>query len=95
LTRSGTTTIYVQKAADGKLQSISFYDDAGKRFSMEHYNQKAPHKLIIDGEKVNLKNTPHEHQTRVLDGQNGAYQKKQVRLLDENGKPISGWVNEK
>lgn len=62
---------------------------------MEHYNQKAPHKLTIDGNKVNLKNTPHEHQTNTLVGPNGPYLKKQVRVLDENGRPISGWANEK
>jgi hypothetical protein len=59
---------------------------------MEHYNQKASHKVNIDGNKVNLKNTPHEHQTRTIEG---PYQKKQVRILDSNGRPTSGWLNEK
>jgi len=88
-------SIYTQKSADGKLQSINYYDENGKRFSMEHYNQKAPHKVTLDGEEYNLKNNPHEHQTRTIEGPNSSYQKKQVRILDENGKPVTGWGNER
>jgi hypothetical protein len=62
---------------------------------MEHYNQKAPHKVTLDGKKYNLKNTPHEHQVRTIEGPSGPYQKKQVRILDEDGRPLTGWGNEK
>jgi hypothetical protein len=61
----------------------------------EDYRQLASHKVTIDGVKYDLKNHPHEHQTRTLEGPKGPYQKKQVRILDEQGKPITDWVNEK
>jgi len=88
-------SIYTQRTRDGKIKSISYYDDTGKQFSREDYTQKASHKVTIDGEKYNLKNHPHEHQNRTIQGPSGPYLKKQVRILDANGKPITGWVNEK
>jgi RHS repeat-associated protein len=87
-------SIWETEYADGKRR-VTYYDENGKPFSREDYGQLAHHKVTIDGLKYDLKNHPHEHQTRTIVGPKGPYQKKQVRILDEYGKPKTGWVNEK
>ncbi len=88
-------SIYVQRTSGGRKRTVSYYDNNGKQFSHEDYIQKANHKMNIDGQRYNLKNNVHEHQTNIINGPHGPYQKKQVRILDAHGKPITGWANEK
>ncbi|MDL2275862.1 HINT domain-containing protein [Desulfosarcina sp. OttesenSCG-928-G10] len=87
-------SIYVQRTVDGKVQRVAYYDENGKLFSREDYIQRSDHVVNVNGQKYNLKNHPHDHQTRTVEGPNGPYQKNQVRILDQNGKPITGWTNE-
>ena len=87
-------SIWETQYPDGKRR-VTYFDEHGRPFSREDYGQKSRHLLKIEGRRVDLKNTPHEHQTRTLQGPNSPYHKKQVRLLDQNGMPASGWVNEK
>ena len=90
---SKPNSIHIQTAKDGRVKSITYYDDAGKPFSREDYLQQARHRVEIDGKRFDLGKVPHEHQLRTFEGPNGAYQKWQVRILDEFGNPLTGWAN--
>jgi hypothetical protein len=91
---SAPNSIYEQTTPDGQLVRRGNYDQEGNLFSREDYMQTSPHKVEIDGTRYNLRNQPHEHALRTLTAPDGTtYQKWQVRILDQNGNPITGWVN--
>ena len=91
---STPNSIYEQTTPDGQLMRRSYYDQEGRLFSREDYMQTSPHRVEIDGVRYNLRNQPHEHALRTLTAPDGTtYQKWQVRILDQNGNPITGWVN--
>ncbi|MBJ6760055.1 VCBS repeat-containing protein [Myxococcaceae bacterium JPH2] len=72
---------------------VTYYDEAGNTFTREDYGQEAPHKVEINGVKYNLNKVPHEHRLNTVQGPKGEYKKHQVRILDDNGNPKTGWVN--
>ncbi len=91
---SSPNSTYVQKNNSGEITGMYFYNSKGENFSMFHFKQGASHKVRFDGQRFDLKNHPHEHQTRWLTAPNGnLYQKEQVRLISPTGKPSSIWVN--
>lgn len=92
--KSISNSIWETKYPNGNRR-VTYFDEHGKPFSREDYGQQARHIISVDGQRINLKNTPHEHQTRTLNGPGGPYLKNQVRVLDTNGNPTSGWINEK
>ncbi|MBF0548817.1 MAG: hypothetical protein HQM08_30630 [Candidatus Riflebacteria bacterium] len=87
-------SIWVTEYPNGNRR-VTYFNEQGEPFSREDYGQDSRHIVKIKSQEVNLKKYPHEHQTRTLPGAKGPYQKKQVRILDENGYPISDWTNEK
>ena len=87
-------SIYVQHTLDMRLKSVSYYDAIGIGFSREDYVQKSSHPIVIGGTRYNLNKFPHEHRERLVNGPVNDFSQKQIRVLDINGKPITGWEYE-
>jgi hypothetical protein len=88
-------SIYIQKTADGRIKTISYYDELGNQYSYkDFFHLRGKHKIVIEGKRINLMNVPHEHRTILLRSPNGnIYKKRAIRLLDKFGDPISGWYD--
>ena len=91
---STPNSIYEQFSSSGQLMRRSYYDASGNMFSSEHYSQTSPHYVTIGGTRYNLANAPHQHELRTLTAPNGTtYQRWQVRIIDQDGRPLTEWVN--
>ncbi|MEQ4925531.1 hypothetical protein [Proteus hauseri] len=76
--------------ADGS-KSITYYDQRGNAFSREDYGQQSAHKQIGIGKDGRAE--PHEHKYEYND--KGLPIGKYYRKIDQNGKPIGEWINDK
>jgi hypothetical protein len=86
---------YIQRMADGRVRTVARYDDQGNILSHIDYIQDSPHRVVIDGRRVNLRDHIHEHRANMFRRPDGTvYWKWQIRLVDADGNPQSGWVNE-
>ncbi len=85
---------YIQEISDGHIRTIAKYSSDGKLVSHTDYIQDSTHVVDFDGVKYDLQQNVHEHALRTVprpDGK-GTIQHWQVRIVDPEGNPTTGWV---
>jgi hypothetical protein len=87
-------SIYVQLNEQGLIRSTTTYDNLGNFKIRTDFMQTNRHRVIINGQQLNLANYIHQHtKMQFVNPNNKPYLKDMVRIVDNNLNPTSEWVN--
>ena len=78
-----------ERSIPGGGKSVTYYDEFGNAFSMEHYGQTRSHGVLGFG--PDGKSVPHEHRIDFNDRNQPLINSKRYRELDSDGNPIGDW----
>ncbi len=82
-------SIWEQQRSDGSM-SITYYDENGRRIARDDHGQRSAHGNL--GQDLSGRTVPHQHEDTYSDS---GYTGSRYRELDNTGKPIGDWVDDR